>query len=157
MKSMLLFAIIAPLFLLISCEREKVNCHKPAFKFTFTGYAANQVDTVIVTEYLKGTNFGTAKNVVALNAVDHFFTVKNDSISLNYSPFSQTSDEIYDIEIRNKFDNNLIRLYQIEYDIKTTRANRFDPGVNNCESPIKSYLILGNQMVESKQEIFIAK
>lgn len=74
---------------LIGCNR-RISCSPPLIRPLFVGFKASDLDTLIVREYDRGSNFGTLTDTAIFisDSLRLRYISSNDTILLNFGPIS---------------------------------------------------------------------
>lgn len=118
----------------------------------YKGYSMNEVDTIIVKRFQKGSSFSVFKDSIVLTG----FLRQIDSTYLIYSNVAGYFDGTHDIQYINPFDQRKVSVSDVVIKLAETRSSVFamDPG--GCESPVISYTVNG-VTVKNTNEVLIKR
>jgi hypothetical protein len=147
---MKLTAFIAILIFFISCGK-KYDCPNELLLPVYKGYAINEIDTVIVKRFQKGSNFSSFIDSVLLAAP---FSRKGDTTYISSYNYPAYFDGSTDIQITNPFDNKKTSVSNVNHKTEETRNSVFAMDRQLCVSPVTSFTIDGTT-IGNTNEVFV--
>ena len=128
------------------------ECGKLPFTLFYTGYASNEVDTIIVRCYQKDNTFSVLKDSVLLTSKSSVIRTQNDTVSVALLGNSKINDlTLFDLKIINPTDNKTTYLSDIKYNIRTYKGGLFSEP-KGCYSPLLSYKVNGTPIISQLKE-----
>jgi hypothetical protein len=112
----------------------------------------NEVDTIIVKRFQKGSGFSVLKDSMVLSG----FLRQMDSTYLIYSSASGYFDGSHDIQYFNPFDQRIVSVSDVVIKLEETRSSIFAMDRGGCESPVTSYKMNG-VVVKNTNEVLIKR
>jgi hypothetical protein len=130
--------IVPLLFLLIasSCTRT-YKCSYQTFAPVFVGYKLNEVDTLTLKTYVKGSGFAQLVRSEILTSKDVRYTQNADSIDV--FSLSVIMSSLYDFELINAFDNKIVKISDVVWKEEEGVSKFWGGNGGNCISPVTSY------------------
>ena len=142
-----LFCFFAFLFLL-GCKERIMECSRLAPSIRTYGYDSSEIDSILVTQYEKGTNFSRILEQRYLITPSYYL---NDDASYkivigNWDEY-YNSYENYDWKYIVAFDNQSLEITEAKRKINTTS---YDHPASGCFSVITQLTINGSRIVNEE-------
>ncbi|HYE54445.1 MAG TPA: hypothetical protein VD996_06360 [Chitinophagaceae bacterium] len=146
----LLFTII---FFLAACGDNYICPKDPLFP-AFINYSTQDIDTIYLEVYQKGTNFSTRLNTIRLDRGNTSFEIAGDTAKMFMGRIADRLTDEYDYRFVNPTDNKKVSVTDLKYTLyEGRRGGLFGWDSQDCNSPLVSYKRDGVEVIVPAQNI----